>query len=86
MSNNYRVQCGNHTLLQEKQMAKGFIYFVCEIEVICCFECDYHMDENNCMFEKRIFLLVDGVVVYMDRLQFNMDGYATLPTPWVSQN
>ncbi len=71
---------------KKNKWQKVVIYFVCEIEVICCFECDYHINENNCMFEKMMFFLVDGVVVYMDRLQFNMDGYATLPTPWVSQN
>ncbi len=59
---------------KKNKWQKIVIFLVCVIEAIRCPECDYYMDENNCMFEKMMFLLVDGVAVYMDRLQFNMDG------------
>jgi hypothetical protein len=66
----------------KKKNGKILLYgFVCVIKAICYLECDYYMDENNCMFEKKMFLFVDGAIVYMDRLHFNMDGaYVCNPT------
>ncbi len=68
MSKNYMVQLWQLFIIVRKKICKILLYiFVCVVEVVCCPKCAYYMEESNCVFDKRMFLLVDGVDVYMDR-------------------
>ncbi len=68
MSKNYKVQLWQPYITARKTNCKILLYiFVCAVKVVCCLECVYYMEKIKCVFDKKMFLLADGVDVYMDR-------------------